>query len=173
MLPLFIHAGWMQWLSVCISYLCEDQFEFCTLAVGAMQNSTGFFYVLALIWSFCFVSCVKPSVFTLVKSSPEEGVLDLSTFFRQGRNSSVFHCSCFLWSSGPCDVPELTTAFLLFKNEPDIWFGHTWCFCSLSDGFVFVFQSNDGLFTSSNISLDFKFKLAFIVSQTIHTERCL
>lgn len=84
-------------------------------------------------------SCGKPSLFTLVNSSPDcwlqhrhtyllEGVIWQTVqgvFLHQGKNSSVIHHNCFLWSSWFFDVPELTNVFSLFKNVPNSWFSHT------------------------------------------------
>ena len=57
-------------------------------------------------------------------------------FVHQGNNYSVITHSCFPWSSVHFGVPELTSAFFLFKNVPNSWFGQHKCFCYLSDGFV-------------------------------------
>lgn len=43
----------------------------------------------------------------------------------------------------PFGVAALVSASIVFKNEPDFWFGKG--FCCVTDRFILVFQPNNGL----------------------------
>ena len=110
--------------------------------------------VYMLWWSFCihsgevFFDCWLWNTHTCLLQS----VVDLSScceevFLHQGKNSSLFHHSCFPWSSRSFGVAELTSAIFFFNNVPNSWFGHTWCLNYFSDGFVLIVQPSDASLT--------------------------
>ena len=84
--------------------------------------------------------------------SPENSwLLMLWTSFSSLRN----HPLQSLWFTRLFDVVELTSAFLLFKDVPNCWFGHTCSFCNLSYGlFLFFFIPVMASFTCTETSLD-------------------
>lgn len=69
----------------------------------------------------------------------------VNCFFHTGKPFSVIQYWCLIfWVFH--GVAEVAGACFYFENLPNSWFGHTWCFCYLSDGFGSIyFQPNNTL----------------------------
>lgn len=60
-------------------------------------------------------------------------------FLTTEKNSVTIQFICLLWSFRPFGVAGLVSADLLFKNETECWFGHSYSFCfSLSRRFTIL-----------------------------------
>ncbi len=59
-------------------------------------------------------------------------------FFTMERNLRSSPHYFPLWTSRPFYVAELTGVFFFAQNVTNCWFGHSYCFCDLSDGFVSI-----------------------------------
>lgn len=112
----------------------------------------------------CFASWCELSVFAIVKSSLYgslgycnvyllESVLHLAGFcegffLHHGNDPAIIHRCCLLWMSRPLMLRSSPVNLFVFfsQNVPDWWFGHSWCSCNLSDGFLLFLQPKDGLF---------------------------